>query len=336
MIGQPIAIIIPADRSHEGPQILARIRAGERIDHFETVRRRKDGTLIDVSVTFAPIKDADGRIIAASKVARDISARKREELERAELLARERSARAEADAANRAKDEFLAMVSHEFRTPLNGITGWLHVLRSKRAEPAHVERALDSIQLNARLLTKLVDDLLDVSRIVAGRIVLEQSAVDVCPLVESVLTSLQPLATEKGVLLEATLDPWAGPVHADSGRLQQVFGNIVGNAIKFTPAGGRVDVLVQNEPAEVVIVVRDTGQGIPPEFLPQVFEAFRQAAPIHSRVHGGLGLGLAIVRHLVTAHGGTVSVESSGIGQGCCVTVRLPRSEPSLPSGRVR
>jgi PAS domain S-box-containing protein len=330
MVGRSITTIIPADRLHEEARILASIRQDERVDHFETVRRRKDGTLIDVSVTVSPVYDRNGRVIGASKIARDISARKHDEKEREELLAREQRARAEADAANRAKDEFLAMVSHEFRTPLNGVIGWLQVLRSKRAEPAHVERALDAIDRNARLLAKVVDDLLDMSRFVAGSIVLERAAVDVCPVVETVLTSLQPIATEKGVLLESALDPLAGPVFADSVRLQQIFGNILANAIKFTPSGGRVDIRVQNHPTDVAIVISDTGQGISPEFLPHVFEAFRQANPTASRDHGGLGLGLAIVHNLVTLHGGTVTVQSAGLGQGCCVTIRLPRIEGPL------
>ena len=222
------------------------------------------------------------------------------------------------------------MVSHEFRSPLNAVTGWLHVLRSKRADPVHVERALDAIHRNARLLTKIVDDLLDISRFVAGRVTLERAPVEVCPLVQTVLDTLEPIATEKGVSVESSLDASVRPVLADPGRLQQILGNIVANAIKFTPAGGRVDVHVQNDAQDVVIVVRDTGQGISPEFLPHVFEAFRQADPVASRVHGGLGLGLAIVHHLVTLHRGTVTVESAGIGQGCCVTVRLPRMEGPL------
>jgi PAS domain S-box-containing protein len=330
MVGRSIKVIVPPERHPEEEHILARIRQGERVEHFETVRRRKDGSLIDVSVTVSPVNDRYGRVIGASKIARDISARKRDEREREELLARERAARAEADAANRTKDEFLAMVSHEFRTPLNGVTGWLNVLRSKRAEPAHVERALDAIDRNARLLTKIVDDLLDMSRFVAGTIALERAAVDVCPVVETVLTTLQPLAAEKGVLLESALDPWAGPVFADSGRLQQVFGNILVNAIKFTPSGGRVDVHVQNDAEDVMIAFKDTGQGMSPDFLPHAFEAFRQGDPTASRALGGLGLGLAIVHHLVTLHGGTVTVQSAGIGHGCCVTVRLPRMEGPL------
>jgi signal transduction histidine kinase len=222
------------------------------------------------------------------------------------------------------------MISHELRLPLNAVATWLNVLRLKRADPGHAERALDAIQRNTRLLTKIVDDLLDVSRFVAGRINLELAPVEVSPLIVTVLNEMQPIASEKGVSVESYVDARAGPVLADPGRLQQIVGNILTNALKFTPAGGRVEVHVQNDAQDVEIVFRDTGQGISPEFLPHVFEAFRQADPVASRVHGGLGLGLAIVHHLVTLHRGTVTVESAGIGHGCRVTLRLPRMEGPL------
>jgi PAS domain S-box-containing protein len=337
VIGEHISVITPPEHPDELRDIMRRLRAGERIEHFETERVRKDGTRLHVSVTISPVRDATGKIIGASAIARDVSERRRLEEEHIRLLEEERrihaataQARQEAEEASRAKDEFLAMVSHEFRSPLNAVTGWLHVLRSKRADPAHVERALDAIQRNTRLLTKIVDDLLDVSRFIAGRISLELAPVEVSPLIETVLNEMEPIASEKRVSVESYVDARAGPVLADPGRLQQIVGNVLTNAIKFTPAGGRVEVHVQNDAQDVVIVFSDTGQGISPEFLPHVFEAFRQADPVASRVHGGLGLGLAIVHHLVTLHRGTVTVESAGIGQGCCVTVRLPRMEGPL------
>jgi PAS domain S-box-containing protein len=337
IIGRHITTLTPPEHPDEIPAILRRLRAGERIEHYETERVRKDGARLHVSVTISPVRNRAGDIVGASAIARDISERRRLEADRMKLLEEERrlhattaQARLEAEEASRAKDEFLAMVSHEFRTPLNGITGWLHVLRSKRAEPAHVERALDSIERNAKLLARIVDDLLDISRIVAGRTSLELAPVEVSPLVERVLDALKPIATEKGVSVESSLDMSAAPVLADPGRLQQIFTNIAANAIKFTPAGGRVDVHVQNHAQDVIVAFKDTGQGISPEFLPHVFEAFRQADPITSRVHGGLGLGLAIVHHLITLHRGTVTVQSDGIGRGCCVTVRLPRMEGPL------
>jgi PAS domain S-box-containing protein len=336
-IGRHIEMLVPPDQPDQLPALMARLRKGERIEHFETERLRKDGTRCHVSVTISPVKDAEGEVVGASAIARDISDRRRLDEQRAQLLVEERElrfatehARREAEQASRAKDEFLAMVSHELRTPLNAVAGWLHVLRAKRDDPALVDRALDATQRNTRLLTKIVDDLLDVSRFVAGTVAVDRQPLDIPPVVHAVLDAMRPVAEEKGVLIDSSVDPWAGPVSADPDRLQQVLGNIVGNAIKFTPSGGRVEVRVWNEPLHVVLVVVDTGTGIPPEFLPHVFEAFRQADPGAGRLHGGLGLGLAIVRHLVEAHGGTVAADSPGAGKGARFTVRLPRLNDPL------
>jgi signal transduction histidine kinase len=323
---------MPPAEALELPGIMARLRRGERIEHYETHRLRKDGERVHVSVTISPVRNEAGDIIGASAIARDIGERKRLEEGRRRLLEEERRAHAateharqEAEQASRAKDEFLAMVSHELRTPLNAIAGWLHVVRAKKEDPALVERGLETIARNARLLTKVVNDLLDVSRIVAGRISVDRQPVDILPIVQTVLDAVRPVAVEKGVVIDSTMDPWAGPVLGDAERLQQVVANLVGNAIKFTPSGGRVDVRVANDANDVEIVVSDTGPGIAPEFLPHVFESFRQADTGSSRVHGGLGLGLAIVRHLVELHDGTVRAESAGLGHGARFTVRLPR-----------
>ncbi len=332
VVGRHIGLLVPPELPDELPRIMARLRRGERIDHYEARRLRKDGTPVNVSVTISPIRNAAGHVIGASAIARDISERRRLEDERARLLKQEREIRAAteharraAEEASRAKDEFLAMVSHELRTPLNAITGWLHVLRAKRDDPALVERGLDAADRNTRMLVKIVDDLLDVSRSVEGKLTIDRHPIDVPPVMETVLDAMRPVAAEKGILLESSLDPWAGPVLADTERLQQILGNIVGNAIKFTPAGGRVDVRVRNDAAQVEIAISDTGQGIRPEFLPHVFEAFRQADTSSARAHGGLGLGLAIVYHLVALHEGTVTAESPGLGKGSRFTVRLPR-----------
>ncbi len=330
-IGQPITILIPPDHADEEAEILDRIKRGERVDHYETVRQRKDGGRVDISLTISPIHDAAGRIVGASKIARDITERRRLDEDRARLLEAERAVyidaqrvRREAEETSRAKDEFLAMVSHELRTPLHAVAGWLHILRAKRDDPALTERALDILVDNVRLLTKLVSDLLDVSRIVAGKMTLSRQPVDIPPTVEKVLDGLRPIAAERGVTLESRVSPWAGPVLADIERLQQVIGNIVANAIKFTGPEGRVTVGAWNEATDVEIVVSDTGRGIPSSFLPHVFEAFRQAERSTSRGPSGLGLGLAIVRHLVELHDGTVKAESAGVGKGTRVTVRLP------------
>jgi PAS domain S-box-containing protein len=331
VLGRHIDLLAPPDRPGEVAEILARLRRGERVDHFETERVRKDGTRVAVSVTVSPVRDAAGEIVGASAIARAIGERRRLEVERARLLEQEREmhvvterARAEAEQASRAKDEFLAMVSHELRTPLAAVAAWLHVLRAKRDDPALVQRAVDAADRNTRLMTKIVDDLLDVSRFVAGQIAVDRHPVDVPPVVEAVLDAMRGVAEQKGVVIESTVDPWTGPVLADAERLHQVLGNIVGNAVKFTPSGGRVDVRAWNDGSHATILVTDTGRGIPPDFLPHVFEAFRQADPGSARHHGGLGLGLAIVRHLVALHDGTVTAESPGDGKGARFTVRLP------------
>jgi signal transduction histidine kinase len=340
MVGRHIGILVPPDQPDELPGIMMRLRRGERVDHYETQRIRKDGMRVHVSVTISPVRSPTGEVVGASAIARDVTERHRLDALRAHLLAEERRihaatkhAQREAEEASRAKDEFLAMVSHEFRTPLNAVTGWLHVLRAKRDDPALVERARDTVDRNARLLTTIVDDLLDVSRFVAGRVTVDRQPIDIPPLVEAVLDAVRPAAADKGVVLESTIDAWAGPVLGDSERLQQVLGNVIGNAIKFTPSRGRIDVRAQNDATHVTIVVSDTGHGIHPEFLPQVFEAFRQAETGAARRRGGLGLGLAIVRYLVAAHEGTVKAESAGVGKGARFTIRLPLSKDRTMGG---
>jgi PAS domain S-box-containing protein len=333
-IGRPITILIPADRLSEERMILDQVVRGHRVEPYDTVRIGKDGRPLHVSLTVSPIHDGQGRIVGASKIARDISERRRLEEERVRLLEQERvmhaatqRAQQEAEAANRAKDEFLAMVSHELRTPLHAVTGWTRILRVKPDDPVLVQRALDAVDRNTELLTRVVNDLLDVSRFVAGEVALDKVPVDILPVVEAVLDTMRPMATAKGVVVDGTVDPWAGPVLGDPARLHQILANIVGNAVKFTPAGGRVTVRARNDGPWTELVVSDTGQGVAPDFLPHLFEAFRQAKSSTAGVQGGLGLGLAIVRHLVRLHEGTVTAESAGLGQGTRVTVRLPRVE---------
>ncbi len=246
------------------------------------------------------------------------------ELFRAKEQLREPQARREAEAASRTMDEFLATLSHELRSPLNAILLWVNLLRAETGGVALAGGAFETIERNTRLLAKLVDDLVDVSRIVAGRLEIERQPVEVVPLVEGVLESMRPAAVEKGIALESALAPCSGGVWGDAARLHQVVGNLVANAIKFTPAGGSVEVRVEGGDAQVQITVSDTGQGIRPEFLPYVFDRFRQADTTTTRAHRGLGLGLAIVRHLVDLHGGTVDAESPGEGQGARFTIRLP------------
>jgi PAS domain S-box-containing protein len=243
---------------------------------------------------------------------------------RDDLLSREHTAREEAEFANRAKDEFLATVSHELRTPLNAILGWAHMLRANRLDQVTQTRALETIERNAKSQAQLIEDILDVSRIVAGKLHLEVRPVELATLVDAAIDSVRPAADAKGIILEAILDPRAGPVLGDPNRLQQVIWNLAANAVKFTGKGGSVQVRLQRAGAYVEVVVSDTGQGINSAFLPHVFERFRQADATSTRSHGGLGLGLAIVRHLVEMHGGAVFADSPGEGKGATFTVRLP------------
>jgi signal transduction histidine kinase len=243
---------------------------------------------------------------------------------RDEFLKREQAARHEAEAANRMKDEFLATVSHELRTPLNAILGWSHMLQHNRFDEATSARALETIERNAKSQTQLIEDILDVSRIITGKLRLDVQPVELAPVVEAAIHSVRPAADAKEIRLEAILDPRAGPISGDPSRLQQIVWNLVSNAVKFTPKGGRVQVRLERVNSHVEIIVSDTGEGISKEFLPHVFDRFRQADATSTRRHGGLGLGLAIVRHLAEMHGGTVEAESDGEGCGATFIVKLP------------
>ncbi|HEX8617301.1 MAG TPA: ATP-binding protein [Thermoanaerobaculia bacterium] len=507
VIGKPVVILIPPDHQDEEPHILARIRRGDRIEHYETVRVRKDGALVDISLTVSPIKDPDGRIIGASKIARDISERKRAEAElreqrevietvnrigqmvaaeldlhklvqtvtdaateisgahfgsffynvldeagasymlytlsgvpraafahfpmpratdlfgptfrgegviriddvkhdprygknspyygmpeghlpvtsylavpvvsrsgevvgglffghpeagvftervariveglaaqaavavdNASLYDAARRARAEAEQvaeekqrlyveaqeSNRLKDEFLATVSHELRTPLTAILGWAHLLRTGQTVDEQMAKALETIERNARAQAQLIDDLLDVSRIITGKIRIDVRPIDPNSFIEAAVEAVRPAAEAKGVRLQRIMDTGVVTVSGDPVRLQQVVWNLLSNAIKFTPKGGRVQIRLERVNSHIEICVNDTGPGIEPEFLPYVFDRFRQADGRTTRQHGGLGLGLSIVRHLVELHGGTVRAESEGEGKGAAFTVLLP------------
>ncbi len=495
VIGKTIYIIIPPERHYEEPQILAKLRRGERIDHYETVRMTKDGRRVNISLTISPIKDKSGRIIAASKIARDITERIRMEQEREQLLAREQAARAEAERrwresqllasatrqfsaslqlqellpticrvareiaeadgatfvrregdyifyaeedaceplwkgrrfpiaacisgwailqhkpavvediysdhrlpieayqstfvkslvmvpirahdplgaigvywtkqrkaddrevallealadaaqialintqlyeqtkaareqaeeANRLKDEFLATVSHELRTPLNAMLGWTRMLRTGKLDEETNTRALETIERNAKSQAQLIEDLLDVSRIISGKMRLDVQPVDLAPVIQAAIDSVRPAADAKSIRLSVALDPRAGPVSGDPTRLQQIVWNLLSNAIKFTPKKGRVQVLLERVNSHIEITVSDTGIGISPEFLPHVFDRFRQADSTLTRSQSGLGLGLAIVRHLVELHGGNIQAESEGVGRGATFTIKLPQ-----------
>ncbi|HEX8185090.1 MAG TPA: ATP-binding protein, partial [Blastocatellia bacterium] len=265
---------------------------------------------------------------------RDILQRQRVEEERKQLLARAQAARAQAETANRTKDEFLATVSHELRTPLNAMLGWARILRTSKLDEETTARALEAIERNAQSQAKLIEDLLDVSRIITGKMRVDVAPVDLASVIEAALDTVRPAARAKEIRLEPALDPAVGPVPGDGARLQQVIWNLLSNAVKFTPRGGRVEVRLQRLGSYAEITVSDTGHGIKQEFLPYIFERFRQADSSISRAHSGLGLGLAIVRHLVELHGGRVSVASGGEGQGATFKVKLPIAI-AQDSGRV-
>ena len=501
-IGRPVTMLIPDDHPDEEPKILARIKAGERVDHYETIRVRKDGTRVDISLTVSPIKDANNNIIGASRIARDITDQKRAQQtlrEQAEIIetvnrlgltlaaeidlhklaqtvidatteiadARcgsffynflnekgesqmlhavsrvpreifanvtmprnsdifapnvadegtvlinnvkkdphygrnspyfeiaeayltvksylavpvisrsgevygglffahpdagaftERAARiiegiaaqaaiamdnarlyeaaskakSEAEQAarmaeesSRLKEEFLATISHELRTPLNAILGWTRMLRSGNLDSTTATKALNTIERNARAQAQLIDDLLDVSRIISGKMRMEVRPIDPTGFTEAAIEAIRPAAEAKGVRVVKVMDTGPISVPGDPIRLQQVVWNLLSNAVKFTPRGGKVQVQLERVNSHVEIVVMDTGQGIVPEFMPHVFDRFRQADQASSREHGGMGLGLSIVRQLVEMHGGSVTASSPGKDLGATFTVRLPLS----------
>ncbi|APR80926.1 Chemotaxis protein methyltransferase CheR [Minicystis rosea] len=266
----------------------------------------------------------EGAPIRAVGIIRDVTEQKRLEHERELLLDSERAARAEAERATRMKDEFLAMISHELRTPLNAILGFAQLLRRPDAAPLQREHCLDIIERNTRLQAQLISDLLDVSRITTGKLYLDLQPMDLPLVVEAAIDACRAASEAKQVALDATIDPARLRLEGDPGRMQQVVTNLITNAVKFTPKGGRVTVSLARQGGRVVIAVRDTGQGIAPEFLPRIFERFSQADASMARRHGGLGLGLSIVEHLVGLHGGEVRAESDGLGLGATFTITLP------------
>ncbi len=346
IIGTSIKHLIPSDRQGEEDEILARLSRGDRLDHFETIRVTKDGRQLPVSLTISPIKDASGKVVGASKIARNITDRKLAEAalkeaqsvaekanaEKARLLESERVARAEAERASRMKDEFLATLSHELRTPLNAILGWATVLRSKKHLDPELVQGLEAMDRNARIQAQIIDDLLDMSRIISGKVRLDVQAIDLPAVVLEAVDTMRASASAKGVHLLTIIDPLNASVTGDPSRLKQVFWNLLSNAIKFTPKGGRVQVLLERVNSQVEVSVIDTGEGISADFLPYIFDRFQQADASTTRRHGGLGLGLAIVKNLVELHGGNVRAKSEGLGKGATFIVNLPLTVFHPPS----
>lgn len=336
LIGESVLNFVGESDRPRVQERINQLQAGNAVPLIEETCIRLDGTKVSVESVASPFT-YQGKP-AAQVVVRDISDRKAAEKEKSELLAREQAARTEAEKANRSKDEFLAVVSHELRSPLNAIMGWAKLLRSRNFDAATTHKALETIERNATVQNQLIEDLLDISRIVHGKIKLKLCPTDLASVITAALDTVHLAAAAKNIQLVTHLDK-NSLVAGDAHRLQQVVWNLLTNAIKFTPQGGLVEVQLKVVSQYVQISVRDTGKGIAAEFLPYVFNRFRQADSTSTRSHGGLGLGLAIVRQLVDMHGGTIDVASPGEGLGATFTVTLPilearcddAAQPSMP-----
>lgn len=364
VMGRHISLLLPPDAGDDFAEQNDKLRRCEAIADYETARLAKDGRRLVVALTMSPIKDETGQVIGASTIARDITVRKQAEDESQRLLQREQAARASAEAADRAKDDFLAVLSHELRTPLAAVMGWVDILIANaetHGTPSSVGAAarlsaqtgvtaepdpavdlsthgLQVIRRNARVQLRIIEDMLDVSRIVAGKLQLHRSPVLLYTVVQSAIADMTPAATDRSIRIEAMLDKGLPPMMGDAYRLHQVVWNLLSNAIKFTPQGGAVQVRLEpclkDAEAGARLTVSDNGEGIAPEVLPHIFDRFRQADSTMTRRYGGLGLGLAIVRYLVEAHGGTVAAASPGVGHGAVFTITLAcGDDPSLGVG---
>ncbi len=333
IIGQPFEHIFTPEAIERGqPEQVLRTAVAEGFSKENRWHIRKDGTHFWAQCVMTPLRDENGNLRGFSKIMQDITERKLAEEERNQLLLREQAARAQAEAANRSKDDFLAIVSHELRTPMTAILGWAGMLQTGMLDEDRVSDAIETIERNANSQMQLIEELLDISRIVQGNLSLNFSSINLVEVIADAIEVVQPSADNKNIQLECVLDTPVELIRGDSDRLQQVVWNLLCNAIKFTPNGGRVEVRLsvfsdseqQATDNYAQIQVSDTGKGISPDFLPYVFERFRQADSTSTRSNKGLGLGLAIARHLVELHGGTIQAESAGIGQGATFTVMLP------------
>ncbi|WP_414513902.1 ATP-binding protein [Nostoc sp. PCC 9305] len=349
IIGQPFERIFSPEAIERGqPQQALTKAVTEGFSKENRLHLRKDSTFFWAHCVITPLRDENGNLRGFSKIMQDITERKQAEEEKEQLLLREQAARAvseaaqsAAEAANRSKDEFLAIVSHELRTPMTAIIGWAGMLQTGALDEAKVTLALEIIERNANLQMQLIEDLLDISRIVRGELSLSIDLVDLVEVITAAIEVVQSLADAKSIQIETILDTSIEKISGDSDRLQQVVLNLLTNAIKFTPNDGRIKVQLSKEVGSeeefsqpsilnyVQIQVSDTGKGISADFLPHVFERFCQADSSHTRSDKGLGLGLAIARHVVELHGGTIQAQSQGIGQGATFTVKLPILEES-------
>lgn len=316
--------IVPPSHQDSFDRCFQQVLQNQTVFNQELQHCTRQGELLDVSLSLAPLHDATDYVYGVVMTVSDITLRKQIETQRLKLLQQESSARAAAESANRIKDEFLAILSHELRTPLNAIVGWIHLMQRGNLKPEIFQRALDTIERNAAAQTQLIEDLLDLSRIMRGQIALNIEAVDIAQLLMTTVDTLRPAAAAKSIQVDLDVAPAVGNCLADINRLQQICWNLLSNAIKFTPDSGQVTVRAFLHQGGLHIQVEDSGIGITPDFLPYVFDHFRQADGSSTRSHGGLGLGLAICRRLVELHGGTINVQSPGVGQGATFTVKLP------------
>ena len=315
--------IHPADLQRVYEAWSASVRSGDAYQ-IEFRVRRADGKFRWFLVRAVAVKDEQGQIIRWLGTCTDIHDEKQLQGRNEELLESERAARSEAERASQMKDEFLATLSHELRTPLNAILGWAQILRAGPADAEDLREGLDTIERNARAQTQIIEDLLDMSRIINGKVRLDVQRIDLAVIVHAAVNTVKPAADAKGIRIQTILDARTGPISGDPNRLQQIFWNLLSNAVKFTPKDGRVQVVLERVDSHVEVRIIDTGEGIKPEFIPHVFGRFRQADATTTRRHGGLGLGLAIVKQLSELHGGTVRVSSAGVGQGATFIVSLP------------
>jgi PAS domain S-box-containing protein len=344
LIGKPLVIFVPEDERRAFRNELSQLQQTGRLQEWITHLQPRDAPPFNVALKVTRVCVPTGAIVGLRWLLRDITQWK--QLEEAQLRAAlaemtnqaleaeinqrkqlEKELRRQTESlqqANMLKDEFLAIVSHELRSPLNAILGWAQILRSRQLDGVIVARAIETIERNARVQVKLIEDLLDIAHIIRGNLHLKTSTVNLIPVIQAAIDAVQLAATAKNIEIRLALNESASLVSGDSDRLQQIFWNLLSNAIKFTPRQGQIEVRLEQVDSSAVIRVSDTGQGIRPSFLPYVFDRFRQAERAATRHHGGLGLGLAIVRQLVELHGGTVTADSPGEGQGAIFTVSLP------------
>jgi PAS domain S-box-containing protein len=325
IVKQPAACFFGADGAGECA-LVREMREAQATGRATSTgwRARKNGALLYVEGVLSAVRDEEGRLLGYAKLMKDVTEKRRIEGEREQLLQSERAARSEAERSSRMKDEFLATLGHELRTPLNAILGWSEVLRRTGSASGELAEGLRVIERNARAQAQIIEDLLDMSSIISGKVRLEMRKVDLASVIEASVNAVRPAAETKGIELKVAVDTTSGPVRGDPNRLQQVFWNLLTNAVKFTAKAGCVSVTLGSDRSQLKVTVADDGEGIDQAFLPYVFERFRQADASTSRRHGGLGLGLSIVKQLVELHGGSITAFSYGTGKGSTFTVKLP------------